>query len=244
MIKDFYYLEPDREIYVFVDGPPHTPEPVQQQDREKRDILESKGYTVIDLDFKDGRYIEDSSLIRREVLKLRDYFDDVIEYEFQSKGVDSKEVVTKEQIIKEPIEISDKTTATNRLISEFESKIREFIKNQLEKSFGEDWWNQGIPQNIREMAETRKSNKQKVEPKRLYNTIDFLNFWDYNNIILYKKNWNNIFKEFFREKYVVQAPFEKISNIRNDIAHNRFMEEDYERCKTYIEDILKYLPEV
>ena len=72
---------------------------------------------------------------------------------------------------------------------------------------------------------------------------DFLNFFDYNNIILYKKNWNNIFKEFFREKYVVQAPFEKLSNIRNYIAHNRFMEEDYKRCKTYIEDILKYVPD-
>ena len=61
--------------------------------------------------------------------------------------------------------------------------------------------------------------------------------------MLNKKNWNNVFKGFFHEKYVVQAPFEKLSNIRNDIAHNRFIEEDYERCKTYIEDILKYLPD-
>lgn len=45
-------------------------------------------------------------------------------------------------------------------------------------------------------------------------------------------NWNNIFAEFFREKYVVQAPFERLPNIRNDLAHNRFLEEDSEK-KTF-----------
>ncbi len=109
--------------------------------------------------------------------------------------------------------ITDKTIATNNLISDFELKIREFIEQQLRKLYREDWWNQGIPENIREIAEKRKERKKRIEPKRKYDAIDFLNFWDYNNIILYKKNWNNIFREFFREKYVIQAPFEKLSNI-------------------------------
>ena len=45
-----------------------------------------------------------------------------------------------------------------------------------------------------------------------------------------------------REKWIKE--FEKSSSlILNDIAHNRFMDEDFEGCKTYIEDILKYIPE-
>ncbi len=171
---------------------------------------------------------------------MRDYFDEIIDYDFQSERDDTIEEVPKEQKI---VISDDKTVATNKLISEFEQKVRGFIKIQLEKSYGEDWWNQCIPQDVKEMAEKRKSNKRKVEPKREYNVLDFHNFFDYNNIMLNKKNWNNVFKGFFHEKYVVQAPFEKLSNIRNDIAHNRFIEEDYERCKTYIEDILKFIPD-
>lgn len=70
---DFYYLEPERELCLFVDGPPHAPEVVQREDREKRNTLESKGYTIIELDFKDGKYRENPSLIEQEVLKLKDY---------------------------------------------------------------------------------------------------------------------------------------------------------------------------
>ena len=62
-------------------------------------------------------------------------------------------------------------------------------------------------------------------------------------IIMQKKNWANIFEEFFGTSHTLKAFFERISSIRNDLAHNRFVTEDYEKCKTYISDILKHLPE-
>ncbi|KKK79486.1 hypothetical protein LCGC14_2833020, partial [marine sediment metagenome] len=74
---DFFY---NPNTYLFVDGPPHLPDNVQSEDRAKRDKIESKGFTVIELDFKDGKYIENSFLIERQVSKLRAYFDDVIDY--------------------------------------------------------------------------------------------------------------------------------------------------------------------
>ena len=61
--------------YEFVDGPPHLDKQKQKEDKEKRDIIESKSFTVIELDFKDGRYLQNMSLIEKEVAKLRDYFD-------------------------------------------------------------------------------------------------------------------------------------------------------------------------
>ncbi len=140
-------------------------------------------------------------------------------------------------------DIREKKNTINNLISDFELTIRQFIKNQLKKHFSEDWWNQGIPSKIRKDAEVLKSKKEIIEPKRTYQVIDFLTFMDYSNIILNKKNWNNIFSDFFNQKYIFQAPFEKLTYIRNDLAHNRFIEDDFERCKTYIKDILKYIPD-
>jgi hypothetical protein len=67
---DFYY-EP--EIYVFVDGPPHSKKAVSEDDREKRTILERHGKIILSLDFTDGNYGNLQTLITEQVAKLRDY---------------------------------------------------------------------------------------------------------------------------------------------------------------------------
>ncbi len=139
--------------------------------------------------------------------------------------------------------MDNKKGVTQNLIEDFEIKIRDFIKVQLLEYHGEDWWNLGIGTNLRENAENRKKNKERDEPRRTYKVIDFLNFIDYLLIMKQKKNWQNIFKNFFREIYIIQAPFERISSIRNDLAHSRFKDEDFEKCKTYIADILKHIPD-
>ncbi|GAI77103.1 unnamed protein product, partial [marine sediment metagenome] len=61
---DFFYA-PNK--YIFVDGPKHAPENIREEDIIKRDKLESKGNIVIELDFIDGKYDEDPSLIEKEV---------------------------------------------------------------------------------------------------------------------------------------------------------------------------------
>ena len=225
---DFFYND---GIYIFVDGPPHANENVQREDKQKRDIVESNGFTVIDLDFKDGKYTEDPSLVEKEVLKLKDYIE---EFVFTFEEDDDGEIVESQNEIK--------SKALN-LLSEFELKMRKFLEDQLKGHYGEDWWNEGTPTKLREDAEGRKRRKETFEPRRVYDIIDFLNLMDYCSIMTTKKNWNNIFIQIFKNKYIIQAPFENLSNIRNDLAHIRFLEEDFERCKTYIEDLLKYLPD-
>lgn len=70
VIADFFY-EP--ATCVFVDGPPHLPENVQTEDKRKRDFLESRSYIVVALDFKDGKYREDPTLIEKEIKKLKEF---------------------------------------------------------------------------------------------------------------------------------------------------------------------------
>ncbi|MBY9008200.1 MAG: hypothetical protein KGD63_15780 [Candidatus Lokiarchaeota archaeon] len=64
---DFYYKQDRNEIYIFVDGPPHASDHVQEEDKEKRNTIESKGHSVIQLDFIDGNYRQDPTLIEKEV---------------------------------------------------------------------------------------------------------------------------------------------------------------------------------
>ena len=66
---DFFYSP---GTFVFVDEPPHDTEHVQKEDREKRNVLESKGFTVVELDFKDGIYTSNPHLIEKEVMKLKE----------------------------------------------------------------------------------------------------------------------------------------------------------------------------
>ena len=73
---DFYYKQVRNEIYIFVDGPPHASDHVQKEDKEKRNKLESKGFSVIQLDFIDGKYRQEPNLIKNEVLiKLKPYLE-------------------------------------------------------------------------------------------------------------------------------------------------------------------------
>ncbi len=74
---DFYYKQERNKIYIFVDGPPHAPDHVKEEDKEKRNKIESKGFSVIQLDFIDGNYRQDPTLIEKEVLiKLKPYLED------------------------------------------------------------------------------------------------------------------------------------------------------------------------
>ncbi len=72
MQADFFY-NPNK--YIFVDGPPHAPENIRGEDKKKRDKLDSKGQIVIELDFIDGKYNDEPSLIEKEV---KEKFDDFL----------------------------------------------------------------------------------------------------------------------------------------------------------------------
>lgn len=64
---DFYYAQ--GHVCIFVDGPPHEPEDIQAQDKEKRDRIEGMGYVPVQVDLIDG----DQSKIPAEVQKLKPY---------------------------------------------------------------------------------------------------------------------------------------------------------------------------
>jgi len=231
-VADYYYK--NKNMCVFVDGPPHANLDVKEKDKEKRIKIRKKGYGIYEMDFYSN--VEKNQHIKDELIELRlKEFSDYMDFGGDITPTEPK--TTSGQ------EIIDKKSELLKLLEDFELKIRFFLKEQLTSFYGDDWWNLGISINLRENAEKRKEQKQRSEPRRKYDAIDFLNLIDYVYIISQKKNWAQVFQKLFREKYVIQAPFDRISNIRNDLAHNRFNKEDFEKCKAYIDDILKYLPD-
>ncbi|MHA1684752.1 MAG: DEAD/DEAH box helicase [Promethearchaeota archaeon] len=71
---DFYYDKGSYGVYVFVDGPPHIYKNVKKSDKGKRSIIEDKyGNPVVNLDFVDGKYIENPSTIKEELKKIKEY---------------------------------------------------------------------------------------------------------------------------------------------------------------------------
>ncbi len=231
-VADYYYK--DENMCVFVDGPPHADPEVRNKDKEKRKKLRQKGYGIYEMDFytniEKNQHIKDE-LIKQRLMEFSDYMD----FGGDITPTEPKSTSSQESI--------DKKSKLLKLLESFELKIRFFLRDHLLLFYGDDWWNLGVSKILRENAEKRKEQKQRSEPRRTYAAIEFLNLIDLSYIISQKKNWAQIFQQFFREKYVIQSPFERISNIRNDLAHYRFNKEDFDKCETYIDDILKFIPE-
>jgi superfamily II DNA/RNA helicase len=158
-----------------------------------------------------------------------------------SDGADSGKIDYPEvPIDQEKKQNNQKTLKINQMIDEFELRVRSFIEDQLKEKHEDNWWEKGIPENIRNQINHRMEREKKIEPNRTFNKIDFCTMYDYKLIIFRKKNWD-IFSEFFPEKNI-QYLFDRLTSIRNSIKHARFYEEDLVKCETYINDILKYIP--
>jgi len=109
----------------------------------------------------------------------------------------------------------------------FENEMREFIEDEMEKRFGEKWWDQRVPQDVKETAQTNLSRNSPVMPrskpreKGKKQLIDYINFSDFAKIIARRDNWRDLFKDFFRKQDEVNVWLGEINPIRNNIMHSR-----------------------
>jgi len=137
--------------------------------------------------------------------------------------------------------VDDKLREVSKLIEYYETKLRNFIEEQLKIHYNKDWWEKGIPENIKSVVTQKIETEMREEPKREYKNIDFCDLGDYKLIIFRKKN-SQVFSKFFHNKNI-QYAFDRLTNLRNAIRHVRYHEDDLDKCKTYILDVLKFLPE-
>lgn len=105
-----------------------------------------------------------------------------------------------------------------------ENSIRDLIAQRLQEQFGDDWWEQSVPENVRKNA---NSNMRKEIASgftlRSSELIDFTNFGELGEII--KNNWN-IFGDMFRDVRAVEKVLATLNTLRAPIAHCKALAED------------------
>src|SRR5437870_5367898 len=123
-----------------------------------------------------------------------------------------------------PREPSEKESREGRLeifnlISNFEEDIRKFIRENLSATFGADWWNIAIEEDVRKRCERMQHDELK-KGKRV-EAIDCLDFRHYSMIITAKTNWDKAFAKFFGNKERVLARLVILKEWRDPAYHVR-----------------------
>jgi len=114
-----------------------------------------------------------------------------------------------------------------RLIRSTERILREVISERLSQ-ITERWWQERIPNDVREAAAFRKATDESPWPwmEGKQNPVHYyMSFSDYSKVISKRDNWREAFEVVFRDPEWVRVTFKELEHIRNDVAHNRDLSE-------------------
>lgn len=125
----------------------------------------------------------------------------------------------------EEAEFERNNTAHDHL-QRFETRIRQFISDEMKRTFGENWVEDGIPSKIvKKWKEKQRIALDKGERPRPL--ITYADFTDYELIIVNKKNWP-VFLRFFQRKASLQESLQRLYPIRVCTMHARFITQEDE----------------
>jgi ribonuclease HIII len=126
-----------------------------------------------------------------------------------------------EVLAKEPAqrEFDDSRLQLFNLISSFERDLRAFIREKLKETFGPDWWERCVDEQIRGKCDRRRGIE--LKKGRKVDSVDCLDFEHYWFILTAKKNWDEVFVKFFKDKKRLEARLTILKDIRNPISHSR-----------------------
>jgi DNA sulfur modification protein DndB len=109
------------------------------------------------------------------------------------------------------------------VLKRLENEMRDLIEKTL-SALDSNWWKERIPENVRLRAEERMNKSERVWPwhsARDLSPIYYVDFGDYDSIIVTRNNWDEVFESIFKNKEWVNSTLMELNPIRNDIAHNR-----------------------
>ena len=120
-----------------------------------------------------------------------------------------------------------RTNAAHDRLQRFETYIRSFIERKMRDALGDDWIKQRVPHQIwKGWKEKQQKARDSGEPDRPL--IAYADFTHYEQIILHKKNWEEIFAPTFKRQTMVQESFQRLYPIRVCTMHARIITQDDE----------------
>lgn len=120
-----------------------------------------------------------------------------------------------------------RTNAAHDRLQRFETQLRQFIDEQMNQAFGDQWTKHRIPGPMRQSwIDKREKARTNGEPD--HPLIAYADFSDYVPIITQKNNWNEVFAPVFRRPTFVQESFQRLYPIRICTMHARMITQDDE----------------
>ena len=120
-----------------------------------------------------------------------------------------------------------RTNKAHDLLQRFETQIRKFIDERMTTAFGTNWTKRRIPSPIRDQW-LEKRQKAEDNGEKEWPLIAYADFTDYVQIITRNDNWQEVFKEIFGRKNLVQESFQRLYPIRICTMHARLITQDDE----------------
>ena len=142
--------------------------------------------------------------------------------------------------IKKIINSKNQRNKAKAELEDFEFKVRNFIREQLEKFYGAEWWEKGIPEYIRLGVENKIRTEQIKAPKMKVQNMNYLDFNHYFLIINEKENWDNIFSNVFQDKNKLAENFENLRVFMNNISQNVATSQEMDAYLLYIFSITTF----
>jgi len=125
-----------------------------------------------------------------------------------------------------PSEETDK--GIEQLLEDTETALRGFIVGELKKLYGKQWWQEGIPGDIKDYINQQIENQIKNEPWRtvelhsypLEKRLEYTATAHLSKVIMLNPNWRQ-FAETFKDKERTLARFKSFEDLRNTYRHYR-----------------------
>lgn len=118
-----------------------------------------------------------------------------------------------------------------------ESMLRIYLETTLISYYGTQWWNDGIPQKVREAV---ISNKQRDGGNE--RDINYTDFNHLKRIIFDTNNWKNIYEQIFDSQTGITGRLDELETVRNRIAHTRTLSnEEIIKLELYLREILEMM---
>lgn len=121
-------------------------------------------------------------------------------------------------------------------IAAFENTVREFLAKRLLEAIGPDWWEKGVSEKIRNRAETRRTEENKIRwhTPRGDEPLNYTEFGDLSAI--FGQNWTHFEYHLETQDWVRQI-MSTLERSRNVIMHSGELGlQDIERVSTAIRD--------
>lgn len=106
------------------------------------------------------------------------------------------------------------------LITEFENKLRKFIVAKMLGEFGPRWFVTQVPNKVK--IETKNNQERDRKAGRKVEKIEqYFEFAHYEQIVLRKDNWENVFSDFFPYPEYFRESLRRINAPRRTLMHSR-----------------------